>query len=101
LYAFVPHNYGPFAKEIYTDAELLASRGLISIEQDPNAYARYLITASGRDRVREYLVDRVSNRVQEYLGSVVDWAQKQSFSGLVKSIYEKYPAYRVNSVFRY
>jgi uncharacterized protein len=99
FYKFIPHNYGPFAREVYTDADVLAERALIAIEQDASSYARYLITAVGRDRVRENLVRDVSNRAQEYLGSVVEWAQKQTFSGLVKAIYAKYPEYRINSVF--
>src|SRR5258707_9223608 len=32
-YHFVPHNYGPFAKDIYSDADALAREGLIAITQ--------------------------------------------------------------------
>jgi len=101
FYEFYPHNYGPFSKEVYSDAELLESRGMIAIERDPNSYARYISTAVGQTRVRDVIAKQAPNRVQEYLANIVDWAQKQSFASLVRAIYDKYPQYRVNSVFQY
>lgn len=100
FYEFVPHNYGPFSKQIYADAERMAAFGLVAIERDPQSYATFLITASGQIRIAQiqpYIPARASN----YLERAVQWAQQQSFSGLVRAIYEKYPAYRVNSVFQY
>jgi hypothetical protein len=100
FYTFIPHNYGPFSKQIYTDAEQLAANGLIAIEREPGSPAQYVITALGRNRALE--VEReLSQRVQDYFANVVTWTQQRSFSSLIRSIYEKYPEYRVNSVFQY
>lgn len=100
FYTFIPHNYGPFSKQIYLDAEQLAADGLVAIERAPGSPAQYVITVPGRTRALE--VEReLAARVREYFANVVTWTQQQSFSGLIRSIYEKYPEYRVNSVFQY
>jgi hypothetical protein len=100
FYEFFPHNYGPFCKEIYSDAERMAETGLVAIERIPQQYSTYFITPDGQNRVRE-IEREVPRRAWDYLHSAVEWAQKQSFSGLVRAIYDKYPDYRVNSVFQY
>jgi len=100
FYEFVPHNYGPFSKQIYADAERMATDGWVAIERDPQSYATFLITASGQARIAA-IQPYISIRASDYLRRAVEWAQQQSFSGLVRAIYEKYPTYRVNSVFQY
>lgn len=98
-YQFIPHNYGPFSRDIYADADALSRRGLVDIQMG-GPYSHYAITETGKQRLREVEHD-FPNRAYEYLSDVVRWTQKQSFSALVRAIYDKYPEYRVNSVFRY
>jgi uncharacterized protein len=98
-YDFFPHNYGPFSKQIYVDAELMADIGLIAIERQ-QSYSTYLITPAGQARI-EQIRQEIPPRGFQYLQTAVEWAQKQSFSGLVRAIYDKYPEFRVNSVFQY
>jgi hypothetical protein len=100
FYEFFPHNYGPFCKEIYMDAERMAEEGLIAIERIPQQYSKYFIMPHGQNRVNE-IGHEVPPRAWDYLKNAVEWAQKQSFSGLIRAIYDKYPDYRVNSVFQY
>jgi len=100
FYEFVPHNYGPFSKQIYADAERMTTVGWVAIERDPQSYATFLITASGQVRIAA-IQPYIPIRASDYLRRAVEWAQQQSFSGLVRAIYEKYPTYRVNSVFQY
>jgi len=99
FYEFYAHNYGPFCKEIYTDAEHLAQENLIVIERTPS-HSMFLITAIGEARVA-HIKPEVPPRTWEYLRTAVEWTQQQSFSGLIRAIYDKYPAYRINSVFQY
>jgi len=99
FYEFFPHNYGPFCKEIYRDAEYMAEKGLLAIERQ-QSYSTYLITPSGQARI-EQIQGEVPRRGFDYLKNAVEWAQNQSFSGLVRAIYDKYPDYRINSVFQY
>ena len=39
-------------------------------------------------------------RLTEFLGRIVQWVRKRSFSDLLRSIYAAYPEFAVNSVFR-
>jgi hypothetical protein len=98
-YEFIPHNYGPFSKQIYQDAEQMATRGLVAIERGPESHAIFLITAAGQLRIA--VIDREAPiRARNYLRSAVEWTQRQTFSGLVRAIYTKYPDYKINSVFQ-
>jgi uncharacterized protein YwgA len=101
FYEFVPHNYGPFSKQIYLDAEALGANGCAAIEPH-GSYSQYLITEAGREHLKA-IEGRggFSERAYNYLDDVVAWTQRQSFSSLIRAIYEKYPEYRVNSVFQY
>lgn len=99
FYDFIPHNYGPFSREIYVDAKQLAERGLLTIEPR-KTYSQYIITDGGRHRVRD-IENEFSPRASAYLSQVVGWTRRQSFSALVRAIYAKYPDYRRNSVFQY
>jgi hypothetical protein len=100
FYQFRPYNYGPFSSPIYSDAEVLAKQGLITIDTVPGqSWPNYSITAAGRAYAQE-LVLRASGPAVPYLRSLVDWATKIRFQDLLRSVYAKYPEYAVNSVFR-
>jgi hypothetical protein len=101
FYTFVAHNYGPFSKAIYHDAELLAGQGLVAISSAPwQSYPVYRVTGSGAARA-EALVQSAGPAAAGYLRTVVKWARSRSFAELVSAIYAKYPEFRVNSVFQY
>jgi uncharacterized protein len=100
FYQFVPYNYGPFSKLVYVDAEMLAQAGLVNMLRAPgSSYPIYQITPAGAIRAR---VDarEADPRAFQYLTALVNWAKGLTFSQLVTSIYKKYPAFRVNSVFQ-
>jgi len=100
FYQFVPYNYGPFSKSVYLDAEFLANRGMVNIYRvRGGSFSMYEITSEGTDEVRIFRRE-ADTRALQYLESVVPWAQSLTFSELVSSIYRKYPAFRVNSVFQ-
>ena len=96
-YRFVPHNFGPFSKDIYSDAESLSSEGLVAISER-GKYPEYVCTSAGK-MAAEMVEVGFDPDALEYLKRVVEWVQGQTFSSLVRSIYAKYPEYRVNSVF--
>ena len=101
FYAFEPYNYGPFCKVIYGDAEDLADEGLVVVSSRTGMnrrYSHFTITPSGQQQAGE--VERSAPpKAVSYLRAVVAWAQSQTFSGLIRAIYQKYPEYRENSVF--
>ena len=39
FYKFVPYNYGPFDKRIYSDAEALETEGLVVIEKESASFS--------------------------------------------------------------
>lgn len=99
FYRFVPHNYGPFSKEIYEDAEQLAAEGLITKERrSRRPWSAFTITDAGRDRAN--LIAQGSDKGAQFLASTVNWVKTLSFNDLVQTIYKLYPQYRANSVFR-
>ena len=100
FYQFAPYDYGPFASPIYQDAESLEKEGLITIV--PSNFGRwreYSITPSGLRRAN-VAESKLSDDVCAYVKSLVGWVQTLSFSQLVNYVYERYPSYKVNSVFQ-
>jgi hypothetical protein len=99
FYTFEPYNYGPFDRTIYSDAEYLSMFGLVNISNTGSGYSEYAVTPAGQTRA-EMIRACAPPRALAYLEQAVQWAQSLSFSSLVRAIYNKYPEYRVNSVFQ-
>jgi len=64
-----------------------------------SSFPEYFITDAGANRLTQ-IADQPSPRAVQYLERVVDWAKALSFPALVRAIYQEYPAFRINSVFR-
>jgi hypothetical protein len=97
---FEPYDYGPFDAAVYGEIELLASQGLATIAPSGSGrWNNYAATDAGLIHGQEVL-DRLEEREYEFLHRISGWVQTQSFSSLVRSIYEAYPAMRANSIFR-
>ncbi len=99
-YDFEPFDYGPFDSAIYQDAELLANQHLVNIvPSSTGRWREYSIGKVGLHRVDEIQRELPEN-VQEYVRQLVQWIQTKSFSELVRFIYDRYPDYKINSVFQ-
>jgi uncharacterized protein YwgA len=99
FYEFVPYNYGPFNSSIYDDLNALAGSGLVTIDQSQGrSWAMYTITGTGLQKA-DQVRDAVAPAIRDYTQNVVSWIKAQSFAGLLRSIYTKYPSFAVNSVF--
>jgi uncharacterized protein len=99
FYTFAPYNYGPFSRAIYDDAECLADSGAVAITKVPGEnWNRFIATGEGCVRAEEARRS-APKAAAEYLDRAVEWASRQSFQSLVRSIYDKYPDMKVNSVF--
>jgi hypothetical protein len=99
-FEFEPYDYGPFDSSVYSEIQALATTGDALIE--PSGVGRwdtYAASDLGLERGRELLAGAPPS-VSEYLVKTSQWVRSQSFSGLVKSIYEAYPEMRRNSIFR-
>lgn len=101
FYEFTPYNYGPFDKSVYTDAEALITDKLVG-KADGNAnhtWSIYAITSAGKSKADE-LLGELDPKMSRHLKKIVTWAQGLSFQQLISTIYQHYPEYKVNSVFK-
>ena len=84
---------------MYNDAEALAEDGLVHISTGAShGYSQYSATGEGIEESHR-LCERLPEAMVAHGRVIVSWVRQQSFRGLVSAIYEKYPNYRVNSVF--
>jgi hypothetical protein len=99
-YNFIPHNFGPFDRLVYVDAERLAAQQFITIDRPSGKrWDEYTATLAGlavAERVRE----EAPVAAVTYIDELVTWARNRTFEQLVSAIYEEYPAMRQNSIFR-
>jgi hypothetical protein len=99
-YDFKPYHYGPFDSAVYADADMLAARELIAVDQSNGRSLRtYRLTPEGHAAAATAR-NATDPREVEFMGKVVEWAQRLSFSSLVRSVYEEFPEMREHSVFR-
>jgi hypothetical protein len=99
-YDFVPYNYGPFCAEVYDDAVSMKDEDLVEVSRLPGRdYLVYAATSVGVDRSAG-IAARLPDAVAQHAQTIVAWVRRQSFSSLVRAIYERYPEYRANSIFQ-
>lgn len=99
-FAFDAYDYGPFDSSVYTEALALRADGdAVIAPSDIGRWNTYAASDAGLERGREIL-DAMDEQTREYLRRVSAWVRSQSFSSLVKSIYDAYPHMRANSIFR-
>ncbi|MEW6246437.1 MAG: restriction endonuclease subunit S [Nitrospirota bacterium] len=98
IYHFVPYHYGPFAKELYTDLQSLQEEGLVRVDDD-----------SEEDKTKITLVDRAKadealaalpDDLQEDAATIIEIYGDLDHNALLKTVYEKYPAYAKKSRLR-
>ena len=100
FYAFEPYDYGPFSSSVYSDLETLASESKVEIRQVPGRrWSVYSITPEGRQSIDASAKD-ADPRATKYVSEVATWVSGLSFQQLVRAIYDKYPAYKANSIFK-
>mgnify|MGYP001771019538 CR=1 FL=1 len=98
LYHFVPYHFGPFAKELYADLEKLQEEGLVRVESDPEEDKTKIILAdpAGAD---ELLAD-LPEDLKEDAATILETYGHLDHYSLLKTVYEKYPAYAKKSRLR-
>lgn len=100
-YEFVPYNYGPMSSQIYKDLETLIEDGLIeAVPVSGQSWARYLPTEKGLLQARKLLRDEPSQRGARCLHAIKQDVASKTFSAVLEDVYDRYPEYATNSVFR-
>jgi len=101
-YDFVPHKYGPFAKELYDDLEALEAAGLVERRHPPKAKeslrektAIYL--ADEKAEAIHDLVDSLPAEVRQGTEAIVTEYGSLDQKDLLDVVYRRYPEYTVNS----
>jgi len=102
-YWFTPYNYGPMSPGVYGDVEVSVRSGLLERRTvDGQSWRRVRATAHGHERAsglqaRAAGPDAAAlDRLRAIRGLIVEL----DFTRLLVTIYQRYPAYAVRSVFR-
>ena len=100
FYNFKPYNYGPFASEIYSDAESLALEGLVCVGKSAGeSWSNYHATPIGLQRTND-LRGQIKPEVAEYTKEIVRWVRSLSFDQLLAYVYANFPEYASKSIFK-
>jgi len=100
FYNFTPYSYGPFDSQVYSDAEELSANGQININYDKaRTYPRYIISDKGQDQ-SVVLEKKIKNTEVELVHKTTEFVKRLSFKQLLKIVYEAYPSFAVNSIFK-
>lgn len=99
FYKFIPYNYGPFCKDIYSDVDKLIENDLVKFGRPVDEkWQGYSITDNGKKHL-SLIEDQFGQENVGYLSNRVAWVRSLTFRQLLSEIYKKYPKYKTNSVF--
>ena len=98
VFSFEPYDYGPFDRDVYSEATALEMQGLATVSRTAR-YSEYAASDAGVAAARQKLVE-LPEATRKYIEEVVAWVRTVGFATLVKSIYAQYPEMRENSIFQ-
>jgi len=100
LYVFEPYDYGPFTPELYSDLDLLATRGLVAREAVAGrSWRMYRPTTDGVAQASD-LAANVDGRHLATIDDAYSFVTTRGFLKLLRDLYAEYPTYAVNTVVR-
>lgn len=102
-YAFEAYAYGPMSRDLYGDARGLCQERLLAAVPIEGATWQLLqLTPAGAERARrlQTRAERENPDTLAQLTAIRREISGLSFAELLHHVYERYPAYAVNSVFR-
>jgi type I restriction enzyme S subunit len=95
FYHFVPYHYGPFAKKLYADLERLQADGLVTVDNDTDE-DKTRISLADAAHADAALAD-LPDVLKEDVATILDAYGDLAHSALLKTVYDKYPAYAKKS----
>ncbi len=99
-YEFEPYNYGPYSSAIYRDLDELERRGYVETTSVAGrSWDYYALTPEGI-KAAETVSRGMDSRALQYFQRIRDFVGMVSFRKLLTAVYERYPKYAVNSVFK-
>lgn len=100
LYHFIPYKYGPFARQVYDDLNVLKERGLITVSAaatDPEKERTEISLRSDHGKEMEQLVQNLPEDVREDAEGIIDLYGELSLKELLDYVYAEYPGYAIRS----
>lgn len=98
-YGFVPHNWGPMAKQVYPDLERLQAEGLVEVKPTGEGWSGYSLTAEGLDSALRFRNEAPSELV-EAIDEKRAWVLDRPFRRLLRDVYGQYPEMAKKSLFK-
>lgn len=98
FYHFVPYHYGPFAKELYADLERLQDEGLVAVDNHTDE-DKTRITLTDLSKA-EAALSELPEDLKEEVAIILDDYGDLDHNALLKTVYDKYPAYAKRSRLR-
>lgn len=99
-YQFIPYSYGPYSRSVEDDLDHFIQNGYVRISKVAGkTWDYYYLSEKGKKKARE-LADAMPPDAATYLRRIREFVLKVSFRKLLDTVYAKYPAYAVKSVFR-
>ena len=99
FYKFKPYLYGPYSHQLASDLEKMRREGKVIADGSPFSRVSYVLAPQGAEEAKG-LRASADPKVLEFLHRTVGWVKSQTFSGLLASIYKKYPFYATQSIFK-
>jgi hypothetical protein len=97
-YKFVPYSYGPCSFDIYGDLNTLVAQGLLDRLVSGARWPEYRVTPLGQNKAEEAKAS--AHATWKELAKYRRFVDERSFAALLREVYEKYPKYAKNSVFK-
>lgn len=98
FYCFVPYHYGPFAKELYTDLQRLQDEGLVRVDNESDE-DKVKITLTDPAKAEQALAELPAD-LRDDATAIIETYGHLDHSALLRTVYEKYPAYAKKSRLR-
>jgi uncharacterized protein YwgA len=99
-YEFEPYNYGPYSFDLRSDLGQLVREGLATAEPVPGyTWSRYKLTGDGMAKAKD-LRDKAPRKFARKLFEIKQSVTSQSFNALLRDVYDRYPEFAANSIFR-
>ena len=99
LYTFVPYLWGPVCIGIYDDLGVLCESEQVESISTGRGWSEYRLTTSGVEK-KNMLRSKADPKLLETLDTVRIYVAIRDFHTLLSDIYQQYPQYATESVFR-
>lgn len=99
-YEFVAYSYGPYSRQVDADLNRLSLQGYLQQSRAAGkTWNYYSLSDKGTEKAVEIAKEYPPAAVR-YLHKIREFVLGLTFRKLLDTIYERYPAYAVNSVFK-